>query len=191
MPWRTCAAFTLLPSYHPSQARRGALEDVCAWLVINSMRTERVQFEVWALHCARNAWRKKAMARLCETHAAFGEGGHRPLLSAESLDLFREEVDHDVSNSVPVPVDSAISIRTAAAAHAALLPSPADSSAIEIVLGLLAGREQTALTKPGQVWSPLAVALTLALAVALAVALAIALSQALALALSPNPWPQS
>eukprot|EP00964_Phaeocystis_antarctica_P069013 scaffold41842_cov36-Phaeocystis_antarctica.AAC.1 len=48
-PWRTCAAFTLLPSYHPSQARRGGLEDVCAWLVINSMRTERVQFEVWAL----------------------------------------------------------------------------------------------------------------------------------------------
>ena len=47
-----------------------------------------------------------------------------------------------MSNSVPRAVDSATAIRAAAAAHAALLPAPADSSAIEIVLGLLAGREQ-------------------------------------------------
>ena len=102
------------------------------------------------MHCARNAWRKKAMARLCATHAAFGAEAGRgdnagraemPALSAQSLDLFREEVDHDVSNSVPRAVDSATAIRAAAAAHAALLPAPADSSAIEIVLGLLAGRE--------------------------------------------------
>ena len=108
---------------------------MCGWLVINSMRTERVQFEVWgrlrvrvrvrvrvvarvrdwatpspppsprptptptqvwAMHCARNAWRKKAMARLCATHAAFGgdNAGRAamPALSAQSLDLFREEV---------------------------------------------------------------------------------------------------
>ena len=125
------------------EARRGALEDVCGWLVINSMRTERLQFEVWAMHCARNAWRKKAMARLCATHAAFGgdNAGRAamPALSAQSLDLFREEVDHDVSNSVPRAVDSATAIRAAAAAHAALLPAPEDSSAIEVVLGLLAG----------------------------------------------------
>ena len=57
-----------------------------------------------------------------------------------TLDLFREEVDHDVSNSVPRAVDSATAIRAAAAAHAALLPAPEDSSAIEVVLGLLAGR---------------------------------------------------
>ena len=98
------------------------------------------------MHCARNAWRKKAMARLCATHAAFGgdNAGRAamPALSAQSLDLFREEVDHDVSNSVPRAVDSATAIRAAAAAHAALLPAPEDSSAIEVVLGLLAGREQ-------------------------------------------------
>ena len=47
-----------------------------------------------------------------------------------------------MSNAVPRAVDSATAIRTAAAAHAALLPTPADSSAIEVVLGLLAGREQ-------------------------------------------------
>ena len=101
------------------------------------------------MHCARNAWRKKAMARLCATHAAFGAEAGRgdnagraemPALSAQSLDLFREEVDHDVSNSVPRAVDSATAIRAAAAAHAALLPAPEDSSAIEVVLGLLAGR---------------------------------------------------
>ena len=120
-PKQRAAQLLALP---PMEARRGGLEDVCGWLVINSMRTERVQFEVWALHCARNAWRKKAMARLCKTHAAFGEGGSRPLLSAESLDLFREEVDHDVSNSVPVPVDSTTSIRTAAAGDPNPNPKP-------------------------------------------------------------------
>ena len=51
-----------------------------------------------------------------------------------------DQVDHDVSNSVPRAVDSATAIRAAAAAHAALLPAPEDSSAIEVVLGLLAGR---------------------------------------------------
>ena len=45
-----------------------------------------------------------------------------------------------MSNSVPRAVDSATAIRAAAAAHAALLPAPEDSSAIEVVLGLLAGR---------------------------------------------------
>ena len=120
-PKQRAAQLLALP---PMEARRGGLEDVCGWLVINAMRTERVQFEVWALHCARNAWRKKAMARLCKTHAAFGEGGNRPLLSAESLDLFREAVDHDVSNSVPVPVDSATSIRTAAAGDPNPNPKP-------------------------------------------------------------------
>ena len=64
------------------------------------------------------------MSRLCETHAAFGEGGDRPLLSAESLALFREVVDHDVSNSVPVPVDSTTSIRTAAAGDPNPNPKP-------------------------------------------------------------------
>ena len=73
-----------------------------------------MQFEVWAGHCARNVWRKRALAQLKTMHASFGGGAEAassgqgqgapanapPPLSSQSLELFREAVDHDVSNAV-------------------------------------------------------------------------------------------
>ena len=45
-PKQRAAQLLALP---PMEARRGGLEDVCGWLVINAMRTERVQFEFVAV----------------------------------------------------------------------------------------------------------------------------------------------
>ena len=33
--------------------RRSELEGVSSWLLINSMKSERVQFELWCQHCAQ------------------------------------------------------------------------------------------------------------------------------------------
>ena len=86
---------------------RGELEDVSAWLLLNSMATEKVQFELWALQCARNVWRKAAHKLLVNGHARFGTfddgAAPDPVHSHEqaALDVFREKVEQDVSSAVP------------------------------------------------------------------------------------------
>lgn len=41
-----------------------ALRDVCAWLFINSFRTEKVQFDLLCEQSVRNVWRKVAWSEL-------------------------------------------------------------------------------------------------------------------------------
>ncbi len=38
-----------------------SLVDICAWLVINSMKTEKVQFNMLIEQCLENLWRKHAL----------------------------------------------------------------------------------------------------------------------------------
>ena len=101
------AALAALP--HAGRAR-AELEDVASWLMLNAMRAEKVQFELWCSQCAHNVWRKRAMAVLASRHAEFGnhatvKGGsavpeaHRA--ERRCLDVFRDRVEHDVSNTVP------------------------------------------------------------------------------------------
>ena len=61
----------------PVERLRAGLEDVTAWLLINSFKSERVQFELWCLHCAQNSWRKGAFAYL--------QGGAHQELGAQNL----------------------------------------------------------------------------------------------------------
>jgi hypothetical protein len=41
-----------------------ALRDVCAWLTINSFRTEKVQFDLLCEQSVKNVWRKVAWNEL-------------------------------------------------------------------------------------------------------------------------------
>ena len=52
-------------------ARRAALLDVSAWLVINSMRTERLQFDQLCGQNLANIWRQNAFERLLDGHRRF------------------------------------------------------------------------------------------------------------------------
>ena len=61
-----------LAALPPAGRARAALEDVASWLVLNAMRAEKVQFELWCAQCAHNVWRKRAMAVLASRHAEFG-----------------------------------------------------------------------------------------------------------------------
>ena len=135
-----------------AEARAGAeLDDVVAWLLLNSFRTERVQFELWCLHCAHNTWRKAAMRVLLQgAHVALSgpDDGKRRSLPGElgedhrraraTLDTFRDGVDHSVSNSVPTLVTTRDQIAALGAAGT-VAPDAAGVAAIERVLALLDG----------------------------------------------------
>ena len=124
------AALAALP--HAGRAR-AELEDVASWLMLNAMRAEKVQFELWCSQCAHNVWRKRAMAVLASRHAEFGnhatvKGGsavpeaHRA--ERRCLDVFRDRVEHDVSNTVPRRGNMREDIVRASQEHAAPNPIP-------------------------------------------------------------------
>jgi hypothetical protein len=49
------------------------LRKICAWLVINSMRSEKVQFNMLSEQSTRNVWSKRAFYNLLEHHERVGE----------------------------------------------------------------------------------------------------------------------
>jgi hypothetical protein len=54
-----------------STGLRKALEDICAWLTINSMRSERVQFNMLCVQNTSNVWRKYAYEQLLRQHMSY------------------------------------------------------------------------------------------------------------------------
>lgn len=47
------------------------LVDVAAWLVINSMRSERIQFNQLCIQNVSNVWRKNAFKTLLKNHTEY------------------------------------------------------------------------------------------------------------------------
>ncbi|KOO22777.1 conserved unknown protein [Chrysochromulina tobinii] len=124
------------------ERRRQELEAVASWLVINSMKSERVQFELWCLHCSQNVWRKKAKNGLVAGHANFSdarEGKGASALERRMLEVFREGVERDISNSVPVATDTRQTIASLAQQYAELCDEMHEIKAIESVQAMLAG----------------------------------------------------
>jgi hypothetical protein len=81
------------------------LENVSAWLVINSMRSERIQFNQLCLQNTANVWRKNCFRELLNNHVSFKISeklGDSYLLKC--LDIFREPIDFSVEACVPSPV---------------------------------------------------------------------------------------
>lgn len=81
------------------------LRDVTAWLTINSMRSERVQFNQLCLQNVANVWRKKAFNSLLTQFDEFCKSGSNasPRLQI-CLDAFREKIDFSVESCVPQKV---------------------------------------------------------------------------------------
>ena len=76
------------------------LENVLAWLVINSMRVDGVQFNLLCEQSVSNVWRKRAFSTLCENHRML-DSEACPLQLNQCLQVFRERIDHEIENSVP------------------------------------------------------------------------------------------
>ena len=83
---------------------RKRLEDIAAWLIINSMKSERVQYNTLCLQNVANTWRKNGYAALVHTFDKFLEDGasKEPFLR-RSLDLFKEPIDSSLEAGVPKP----------------------------------------------------------------------------------------
>ena len=87
--------------------------------MINSMKTERVQFELWCSHCAHNVWRKRAMKSLTLSYNSFADardGKGATEADRRCLEVFRERVERDVNSSVPEKIDTRKAIVTHKAA---------------------------------------------------------------------------
>ena len=145
----------------PSRIRT-ELEDVVGWLLLNSFKSERVQFELWCLHCAQNAWRKEASRQLQASYHLLGQQNDKPASAKSSqkdqmseeqwqarkaLEAFRDLVDHAVSNTVPQSLTTRQQIQAGLDA-AGIQPSEEGSRAIAHVLGLLEGHVPKAAEAP-------------------------------------------
>lgn len=53
------------------EANVKTLVDVAAWLVINSMHSERIQFNQLCIQNVSNVWRKKAFKTLLKNHTQY------------------------------------------------------------------------------------------------------------------------
>lgn len=76
-----------------SASQKKKLEDVLAWLLLNSMRSEHLQHMQLCQQCLHNIWRRRAFARLLSSEVsarayAYGECGHA-CLRAESREISR------------------------------------------------------------------------------------------------------
>jgi len=86
-----------------SNDQPSALKEVCEWLVINGMKSERTQFNMLGEQNMTNLWRKQAFNMLCSGYRHVGmEKKMEEFPSLEhAIDLFRERIDYSIANIVP------------------------------------------------------------------------------------------
>eukprot|EP01083_Nonionella_stella_P030773 84290_1 len=82
---------------------RQFLVNVSAWLVVNSMRLERIQFNQLCLQNVTNVWRKNAFRTVLAGYHSFRLSEHAPPSVRRALDVFRETIDFSLEAAVPVP----------------------------------------------------------------------------------------
>ena len=121
---------------------RGQLEKCVAWLIVNSMRSERIQFNMLALQNLANVWRKAGFRALMESVAAFSIA--RPLTSEQeglrrSLHMFNEPVEFTVESGVKTPRLFSRSVEALIEAHSEWVVSDADQAVVQRVKKAVAG----------------------------------------------------
>ena len=124
-PWRLCSQNR--PQWGAAGSR--PLVDVLAWLVLNSMKSERLQFNQLCVQNVSNAYRKVAFA-----HLAGGRGSGLGSHLCRALDVFCEPVDFSLDEGAPSGAAFADSLRSRAAAHAHFI-SAEDAAVVERVAG--------------------------------------------------------
>jgi hypothetical protein len=126
---------------HP-QTNEHVLEDVVAWLIINSLRSEQVQWTMLCLQNIGNLYRKNAFQSLHRGTKYFMEGGTTPIEALEgaeesksspsetfiasldrdkALKVFDEPIDFSLEAGVPDPVPFEERLRTMLDTHEAFL----------------------------------------------------------------------
>jgi hypothetical protein len=142
------------------------LTDICAWLVINSMKTEKVQFNMLIEQCLENVAKKNGLNDLLAKYKQVGlrappvgGGGIGKLLGgaknnveltaadeqqlAHAVDVFRDRVDYSIANVVAPPTNFLSKLQTAVRERQAFIRSPADTAAVDTVLGWVTTAQQS------------------------------------------------
>ncbi len=81
----------------PEQQR---LCNLCAWLYINSMKSEKIQWNLLMEQQAQNVYRERAFQSLQHKARVFWEGPPDEA-ALIALDAFRERIDHSVETTIP------------------------------------------------------------------------------------------
>ena len=138
---------------------------VSGWLLLNSMRKEKIQFGMLIEQNMNNVWRKQCMLGLRagytqfglpapNTSAASGVKAHMLMKASAYLetciDQFRERIDHMVEASVPVPVRFTQKLDDSVKANSLfLLTDPAAQKVIGYIRSLLVNAEANATAARG------------------------------------------
>eukprot|EP01050_Picozoa_sp_SAG11_P001056 SAG11_NODE_43_length_20795_cov_11.860456_4_plen_908_part_00 len=122
------------------------LKDVCAWLVINSMRSEKIQFNLLCEQSAANVWRKASYRQLMANHPRVGSS-RCDQMTLESLNTFRERVDFAVENDTTATTTFAeeLDVLVDAAADRGFLKSSQEQEVVNHVRSLVASTQNASI----------------------------------------------
>ncbi|CAE7609759.1 unnamed protein product [Symbiodinium sp. CCMP2592] len=87
------------PSKEPwTKSEKGRLLAVAAWLLVNSIRTERIQFAMLQLQNLANVWRRNAFKSVMSDFEAVTADGLK-----EAVQVFKEPIAFTLPSGVPRP----------------------------------------------------------------------------------------
>ena len=125
----------------PQQQWPQMLRDVVAWLLLNSMLSERTQYKLLCEQNLASVWRKRAYRNLLQDWELFAEeakGGHANAQGLQALTpsvgVFREGVDFGVENTVPVQQDYVQKLTQRAADNHELCEGDEERAAVNHVI---------------------------------------------------------
>lgn len=116
------------------------LRDVVSWLVINSMRVDGIQFNLLCEQSVANVWRKRCFGAICKDHREL-DSDVCPVDLNQALQVFRERIDFEIENSVPVSVRYSEKISTHIQQHANVLKSSEELAETQAILALISEEE--------------------------------------------------
>jgi hypothetical protein len=117
------------PRPPPEQQVVQMLKDVVAWLILNSCKTEKIQFNMLCEQNMVNIWRKRAFADLMTNHLYIGTTKCAEK-TAKCIDVFRERLDWGVESTVPKTQNFAAKLGDLCRLNSFLLDDPADQAAV-------------------------------------------------------------
>eukprot|EP01012_Entosiphon_sulcatum_P007139 TRINITY_DN13559_c0_g1_i1.p1 TRINITY_DN13559_c0_g1~~TRINITY_DN13559_c0_g1_i1.p1 ORF type:complete len:4669 (-),score=764.85 TRINITY_DN13559_c0_g1_i1:3029-17035(-) len=132
----------VLPSVHDRPVK-DVLVDVVAWLLVNSMRSERVQFNQLCVQTVSNVWRKCAFNQLHKSIDKFKVVGDVPQKLKKALQLFREPVEFKIEDIVPKTRMFSETIGNMVEAHREFIVGAGPLSVIDKIQSLVHREDET------------------------------------------------
>eukprot|EP00941_MAST-03F_sp_MAST-3F-sp1_P005039 g5039.t1 len=133
---------------------RSLLVAVVAWLVVNSMKSERSQFDLLCQQSLKNVWRKTAYAELLQLYEPKQIGSHSSFshqvedesdslkdtrISQDAVEVFRERIDYTLDNAVPQAMPLTQQLGNLVNKHKRFLSNHEDMEAANRIRSLASG----------------------------------------------------